>query len=1089
MRQKKQYLDLQEIKIALKPEKIERSRPFSLLEEQKAVEEYEKLSDSITFAKATSAAFSEDNAMSWVFNQLEEYEIDPDFNLDDDQFNELTKDIPIEYQDFVGDAKSMSHGMKLRGNILKSLENEKTLAQYGWSSLPLRIAAATIDPVAIGATAISEGLLAPAIWTTKATRLGRAFRGALTAGGTSAAIEAYLVSQNQIKDPYDILYAAGGGMILGGATASIFGKQSTKNYEKAGAKIANDANKAQASDVAQSMKDNGIEGVGAMQNPMSEIVQFSNLSRGAEDRIEDAQGSTQSTYGEVRFDMVGQLKSSKIGTVRQLADLLGEDAVAPGQITADLIKTTETKATTARFYRNYDSNYVAWAKSLNINYLGREFGKSRKDFGVLVADEVEIPGSATNPHIINAANAFRKEMSTMLNKAKKANVTGFDNVPENPTYFAHLWDSAKFREIRSKYRNKELIPELLSTALSRANPSMDPEIAKSIGEGMYKNIINRSMGMDSGLSRIFSTDQREVLKEILQEEELLSDAKIESLLNQIHAKPQKGMPRTRRRLNFDIEATVESEGQIISIKDLMNRNAEDVFNIYTNQVVGKTALARKGIVSDSDFQKRLRDISEEGDNKNIDVKDDIEKLNVLYQIISGKPSPKISDPSALGNRLTRLLLDYSFIRVMNQVGFAQVAELGNAVSIDGVTGLIRVLPQFKSMLKRVRNGEIEDPVINDIEAFVGVGADRLIHNAVNKFDPEDMLAKGRGGVLSDIVDKGTNVIQPLKRITADISGMAQITLALERAAARIATQQLVDLSFGIKSINFARGLKSLTVNGTERQKDIARRMKSLGLDEDMSQRVFQQIRENAVLAPSSFFGNSRKVRRINLEQWADEDARDAFIFAISRWTRQSIQQNDVGNLNVHMTGTLGKILTQFRTFMLVSYSKQFLHNIHRRDFAAFQGMMYSMLFGGLAYTLQTHVNAIGRDDKELFLQERLAIPEIGKAAFQRAGWASLFPALIDTGRYLVGEDPYFAYGRTTGLASNIIKGVPLVDLVDKTSQVFAGGTRSLFNDEYQWSKGQQRAFNSLAPFSNAVGIKNVMNLTLQGLPTNAKIEY
>lgn len=82
---------------------------------------------------------------------------------------------------------------------------------------------------------------------------------------------------------------------------------------------------------------------------------------------------------------------------------------------------------------------------------------------------------------------------------------------------------------------------------------------------------------------------------------------------------------------------------------------------------------------------------------------------------------------------------------MNQVGFAQVAELGNAVSIDGITGLIRVLPEFKSMLKRVRNGEIEDRVINDIEAFTGIGADRLIHNAVNRYDAEDMLAKGRGG--------------------------------------------------------------------------------------------------------------------------------------------------------------------------------------------------------------------------------------------------------------------------------------------------------------------------------------------------------
>ena len=1073
---------MQEIKIVLKPEKIERARPFSLLEEKKALDDYEKAQDSVTFAKATSAAFAEDNAMSWVFNQLEEYEIDPEFSLNDEEFDELTKDIPLEYQDFVGDARSMSHGRKLRANVLNSLENEKTLAKYGWASLPLRIAAATIDPVAIGATVLSEGVLAPAIWTTKATRLGRFFRGGLTAGATSAAIEAYLVSQNQIKDPYDILYAAGGGMILGGATSSIFGKASTQNYEKAGAKFANDASKAQASDVAQSMKDNGIEGVGAMENPMSRPIQMDEMRRGSDDRIEDAQGASHSTFGKIRFDMVGQLKSSKIATSRKLADLLAEDAVDPGQITADLIKTTETKATTARFTRVYDDSYTKWAKSLSINYVAREFGKSKKDFGVLVADEIELPGSTTNPHIVNAANAFRKEMATMLNKAKKANVRGFDDIPENPTYFAHLWDNAKFSEIRQKY-GKDVIPDLLSSSLIRANPNMDADIAKAIGKGMYKNIVKRSMGMDAGLSRMFSTSQREVLKEVLEEEELLNSAQIESLLNQIHTKPEKGMPRTRRRLNFDIETTVEARGQVISIKDLMNRNTEEVFNIYVNQVVGKTALARKGILSDSDFQKRLDDIVEEGRGLGVDATGDVEKLNVLYQLISGRPSPKVSDPSALGNRLARLLLDYSFIRVMNQVGFAQVAELGNAVSIDGVTGLLRVLPEFKSMLKRVRNGEIEDSVINDIEAFTGIGADRLIHNAVNKYDPEDMLAKGRGGILNNIVDKGLNVVQPLKRITADISLMAQVTLALERAAARIATQQLVDLSFGIKSINFARLGK-----GT-RQQDIARRMKSLGLDDAMSQRVFDQIRENAVLAPSGFFGNSRKVRRINLEQWADEDARDAFVFAISRWTRQSIQQNDVGNLNIHMTGTLGKILTQFRTFMLVSYAKQFLHNINRRDFAAFQGMMYSVLFGGLAYTLQTHVNSIGRDDKELFLEDRLSITEIGKAAFQRAGWFSLFPAGIDTARSLAGEDPMFAYGRTTGLASNLFRGIPLVDLVDNASRVVVGGSRVLFNDEYQWSRGQQRALNSLVFFQNAMGIKNVLNRTLEGLPTNAKLQY
>ena len=1068
--------------MALTPESIERARPFSLLEEKRIEDEYEKLSERTDFLTATKAAFKEDNAMSWVATQLEEYEIDPDFELTDENYDELTKDIPLEYRDFVEDARSLSHGKKLAERVKLSLQNEETLAKYGWKGTLLRIGAATIDPVAIGATVLSEGVLAPAIWGTKATRLQRAFRTGLTAGATSAGIEAYLVSQNEIKDPYDILYAAAGGLILGGATGSIFGAKSTQNYENAAARTMNDANSAQVSDVAQGMQDQGIRGVGAAENPMSPPIQIDELRRGSEDIIEDAQGAAFADFGKARFDMIGQLKSSKIGTVRALADILAEDAVSGGQFTADLIKTTDTKATSSRFYRVYESSFKSWAKDNGKNWIAQNYGTSRKDFGRLVADEVELPGSTTNQGVIDAANAFRKEMLTMLKKAKNANLRGFDDIPENPTYFAHLWDAKKFREIRSKY-GSQAVPKLLAQGLLRANPDMSRELAEKIGKNMAENIVKRDMGMDSGLSRLFSTSNREVLKEILEEEELLSGADIESLLNQIHTKPETGLPRTRRRLNFDVETSITERGDTLSIKDLMNRDTEEVFNVYVNQVVGKTALAKKGIVSDSDFKRRLDIIQEEADELGIDPKADIEKLDVLYQIISGRPSPKIADPTSLGPRMARLLMDYSFIRVMNQVGFAQVAELGNAVSIDGITGLLRVMPEFKSMLKRTRSGEIEDSVINDIEAFTGIGADRLIHNATNRFDPEDVLARGQGGGFSNFVDRASAFVQPLKRVTADLSGMAQVTLGLERASARIATQQLVDLSFGIKSMNFARLGK-----GT-RQQDIARRMQSLGLDEAMSQRVFDQIRENAVLAPSAFFGRSRKVRRINLENWADEEARDAFIYSISRWTRQSIQQNDVGNLNIHMTGTLGKILTQFRTFMLVSYSKQFLHNINRRDFAAFSAMMYSCLFGGLSYTLQTHVNAIGRDDKNKFLDERLSIEEIGKAAFQRAGWASLFPALIDTGMSFAGEDPYFAYGRSTGLASGVLRGIPLVDLIDNVGKVIYGGSRAMFNDEYQWSRGQQRAFNSLVPFQNAIGIKNVLNKTMEGLPRNAKLEY
>ena len=114
-------------------------------------------------------------------------------------------------------------------------------------------------------------------------------------------------------------------------------------------------------------------------------------------------------------------------------------------------------------------------------------------------------------------------------------------------------------------------------------------------------------------------------------------------------------------------------------------------------------------------------------------------------------------------------------------------------------------------------------------------------------------------------------------------------------------------------------------------------------------------------------------------------------------------------------------------------------------------MMYSSVFAGLAYVAQTHVNALLRNDKEEFLQERLTPLEIAKAAFQRSSWASLFPALIDTAAPFFGEDPVFAYGRTTGLATGIISGIPSVQLLDTGLKGVHGIRRALLNAEYQMS--------------------------------------
>jgi hypothetical protein len=74
----------------LKAEKIQLARPVDLFQEQEAQLAYEKEKEKITLSDATSAAFSEDNAMSWIFDGLEDHEPDENFLLNDELYDNFT---------------------------------------------------------------------------------------------------------------------------------------------------------------------------------------------------------------------------------------------------------------------------------------------------------------------------------------------------------------------------------------------------------------------------------------------------------------------------------------------------------------------------------------------------------------------------------------------------------------------------------------------------------------------------------------------------------------------------------------------------------------------------------------------------------------------------------------------------------------------------------------------------------------------------------------------------------------------------------------------------------------------------------------
>ena len=1066
--------------------------------------EIEAQKPKVSFSEFIGASKEEDWITSYAFQNKESFA--PDLNylkegLDQAQFDELTKDIPEDHHDFLEETVSFDHAKQMREKVLASLENEKKMQSWGWYGVPLRIGVNMFDPVAATAGVLG-GVAAPVVWGAKLSRVGRIVRGAIGGAASNAAIEGYIASESVTRDEYDVMYAAVAGMLLGGGVGAISrGVGNEPELRQAHENLLQEVEGVQKAELEARAKQDllGEKSVGAAENPFDPPLMERNLRspEATEKAIENFGEMQKSEFSALRIDMANYLLSSDNPLINGLGRILAEDAVGKRgdnviESTADLLKTNAFKGKLARFYQTYGVEYKAWAKENNIGFFRRSQSKQRTSFGEQVADAIENPNGIHSPAVKRMAQRNAELYRDILREAKEAGVKGFENIPENLTYFTHRWNKFKFDDLRGKIGD-DGIERLLTQGLVNGTTDLTEDAAAQIAKAMNIKIKNDLAGLDSGFSRLFTADSRDTLKQIMKEERFgkedggvfrpFSDDELDRLLG-LFEQSQTGVPsRAKYRLRFDMETQFEGTNkltgtrEIFSIKDLQERDAEQVFTLYANEMSGRIALAKKGIKSESDFESLINQAKDYAVNEGVGkarqrnrkrIGKEEEIARTIYNMILGRRPPNAPDQDGAFMRVTRLIQDFNFIRLMNQVGFAQFAELGNAVQVGGIRGLIRVVPEFKAMIKRAENGELTDPVLRDIEAFFGTGAERMTNQMIHRLDQlETNSPYGRG-----ILDGIQRTADRAKRFTADISGMAPITLGLERGTSRIVMQTLADMAFSNKSLTL-------------------KRMRSLGLGDDEAQLVFDNFKKNAKLE-NSFLFSTKKLRESNLEQW-DPKARDVLGIAIARWTRRAIQQNDLGNLSLFMTKEYGKVLVQFRTFMVVSHAKQLLHNVAMRDMRAFQAMMYSSISAGLAYTAQQNIQMIGLSDKEKRerKEERLSASAIAKATFARSSYAAFIPGGIDTAFDIYGADPFFANYRSSGLDSNFLTGNPSYQILfgaTGAENALKTAVRTGLNPDYQMSRGKARSLLTALPFSNAIGIQNAIRIATEDLPTESRVD-
>tara|TARA_B100000700_G_scaffold72295_2_gene80534 strand:+ start:56 stop:640 length:585 start_codon:yes stop_codon:yes gene_type:complete len=179
-----------------------------------------------------------------------------------------------------------------------------------------------------------------------------------------------------------------------------------------------------------------------------------------------------------------------------------------------------------------------------------------------------------------------------------------------------------------------------------------------------------------------------------------------------------------------------------------------------------------------------------------------------------------------------------------------------------------------------------------------------------------------------------------------------------------------------------------------------------------------------------------------------------------------------------MSTPLGKLLGQYRVFMMASKSKQLAAGIARGDAHEAANVVGAIGLGSLAYYMQTYYRSASMEsgDRQAYLEKRLSSDYILRAGIMKSSYSTIFPMLIDSASYTLGGEPIFDPSmRTTGLGIDPLRGsVPYSILYNRLLPAGRELTGAAFRGD-ELSKQDFRNAQGLLWFAKMPGVDQMIN--------------
>ena len=656
-----------------------------------------------------------------------------------------------------------------------------------------------------------------------------------------------------------------------------------------------------------------------------------------------------------------------------------------------------------------------------------------------------------------------------------------DSIPDDLRYVTRRYNHSKFAQLIEAHGEGKVVQMFRDAILGHVDAKARG-VTKAKANAAAKRIVNWGKSPDEVVS-VENTKIRldkiraELIEDGIPEEEV--DSFLELVSPKIHTEPH--LAYAKRRIEMD-ENFVDPETGV-HLDEFFNNNLDELLGRYAKQIVGgaETRIGLQKLFGDPELSReavksKILNSAKISDKERKYVGEVIDRV---FREIGGQSiHPGVSQKTM---RLIYASNAFGQATIGMTLGFAQITEIASVICRNGIIAGFQQMPSlgqlakiFTMGIRDLRTGRqglglegLDD--IDDlgavIETFTGIAGDysrgdhfmRVIDDA--GFD-SDYIKSGSMKYLN--YGQQVSFLNPL--------GVMPMDTMLRRWAGKAAFQNFVNMTFKKGD----DGILRFSSTAWDNQKV---RLKQMGLDEkDMARlkKAFEQ--PGAIEFKNGVFGG--KVKSFNPAAFNDNYIFEKFAVALRKHVDGTVQRQSYGEMPEFWTSPVGKLLGQYRVFMIASKTKQLAAGVARGDAMEGANIVGACALGSLAYMLQTHYRAMGMEEgkRKEYLEKRLSQDYIFKAGMMKSPYSTVFPMIIDSASTMVGGDPVFDPSmRTTGLGIDPLRGsVPFSLLYNRLLPAGRELTGAMFRGD-EISKQDLRNDQALLWFLKVPGIDQGVN--------------